>query len=92
MVQVANGNRWKNHLLKTAMETFIIITDKKMFDKPRINVLTSKGADDESMVVIILESTKSPVFCMRSETPVAVIVVITITQNIFWEIDFPFDK
>ena len=63
-----------------------------MFDKPRINVLTSKGADDESMVVIILESTKSPVFCMRSETPVAVIVVITITQNMFWEIDFPFDK
>ena len=74
------------------MQTFIIITDKKMFDKPRINVLTSKGADDESMVVIILESTKSPVFCMRSEIPVAVIVVITITQNTFWAIDVPFNK
>ena len=44
------------------------------------------------MVVIILESTKSPVFCMRSEIPVAVIVVITITQNTFWAIDVPFDK
>ena len=82
------------------METFIIIADKKMFDKSRINVascygikiLTSKGADDESMVVIILESTKSPVFCMRSEIPIAVIVVITINQNTFWAIDVPFNK